>query len=130
MIIKLPKSVRFPITITELLRHPNDDVARLDPLLVYTYKTKIMEYPEYGVEVEVEKELSSQFDAPVAGKLAKWLVKLGTVVENNRFVSGLYREKEGSLWLTGGLVLRSSRLKSPAHMRFNSRDCVRCAARI
>ncbi|KAF8250198.1 hypothetical protein K440DRAFT_619671 [Wilcoxina mikolae CBS 423.85] len=83
MIIKLPKSVRFPITITELLRQPNNDVARLDPLLVYTYKTMIKEYPEYGVEVEVEKELSSQFDAPVAGKLAKWLVKPGTVVENN-----------------------------------------------
>lgn len=83
MIIKLPKSVRYPITISELLKKPNDDVPRLTPLLVYTYRTTITEYPEYGVEVQVEKVLSSQFDAPVGGKLEKWFVETGTVVDNS-----------------------------------------------
>jgi len=87
MIIKLPSSVRFPITITELLKEANTEVARLEPLLVYTYKTKVTVYPEYGVELLVEKELSSQFDAPIGGKLARWVVTIGTVVENSRFVT-------------------------------------------
>jgi RNA polymerase II subunit A-like phosphatase len=84
MIIKLPKSVRFPITITEVLKKPNDDVPRLAPLLVYSYRTTVTEYPEYGVEVQKERELSSQFDAPVGGKLARWLVNVGAVVKDNR----------------------------------------------
>lgn len=86
MIIKLPKSVRFPITITELLRQANDPITRLEPLLIYTFKATITEIPEYGVAVEVEKELSSQFDAPIEGRLARWLVKPGAVLKDNRFV--------------------------------------------
>ncbi|KAA8893966.1 hypothetical protein FN846DRAFT_787193 [Sphaerosporella brunnea] len=83
MIIKFPSSVRFPVTITELLKQPNDDVKRMDALLLYTYKTTVTEYPEYGVEKQVEKVLSSQFDAPISGKIAQWLVKEGTVVKDN-----------------------------------------------
>jgi RNA polymerase II subunit A-like phosphatase len=89
MIIKFPPSVRFPVTITELLKAPNDDVKRLEPILVYTYRTTVTEYPEYGVEKLVEKELSSQFDAPIAGKLLEWLVRPGDVVQDYRFVDAL-----------------------------------------
>jgi RNA polymerase II subunit A-like phosphatase len=95
MIIKFPPSVRFPLTIKELLKQPHDDVKRLEPILVYTYRTTVTEYPEYGVEKLVEKELSSQFDAPVAGKLVKWLVRPGHVVQNYRCVWMNY-------WYDGG----------------------------
>lgn len=120
MIIKLPKSVRFPITVSELLKSTNDPVSRMDPLLVYTYRTTITEYPEYGVEVEVERELSSQFDAPIAGKLVTWKVKVGTVVHDSKFVALLYLQ----LHALTRLALRLSRSTSPAHTKYSLPVCV------
>lgn len=132
MIIKLPSSVRFPITITEFLKEANTEVARLEPLFVYTYKTKVTVYPEYGVELLVEKKLSSQFDAPIGGKLARWMVAIGTVVENSRFVTwsagtgsrGSRRRADRAV-----IVCRSSRLMSHVRTKSNSPDYVRCVAR-
>lgn len=133
MIIKLPPSVRFPITITDFLKELNSDVARLEPLLLYTYKTKVTEYPEYGVEVQVEKTLSSQFDAPVGGKLARWMVGVGSVVENSRFVLNLGKEGGGASvdkLVLVVVVCRLLKLMSRVHMRFSLLGCVQCVVKI
>lgn len=74
--------MRYPITITALLKKPNDDIPRLSPLLIYKYKTIVTEYPEFGEEVQVEKEFSSQYDAPIEGKLERWFVEVGTVIQD------------------------------------------------
>lgn len=85
MIICLPGSVRFPVTITELAKKQGDKVNRLDTLLFYSYKAKVTTYPEFGVEKIEEKELNSKFDAPVDGELKSWLIKPGTVIHNSRY---------------------------------------------
>ncbi|KAG0642845.1 hypothetical protein HOY80DRAFT_567439 [Tuber brumale] len=81
MIVQLPRSVRYPVTITALLKQPNDDIPRLEAVLLYTYVTTVTEYPEFGQERQVEKKLSAQFHAPVEGRLNCWLVKVGAVIE-------------------------------------------------
>lgn len=127
MIIKLPKSVRFPITISELLKAPSDNVARLEPLLVYTYRTTITEYPEYGVEVEVERELSSQFDAPIEGKLASWMVKVGTVVHDSKSVSP--RNPSLQVLADNRTASRLSRSTSLVRTKSSSPGCALAAER-
>lgn len=82
--------MRYPITITALLKQPNDDVPRLSPLLLYKYKTTVTEYPEFGEEVQVEKEFSAQYDAPVEGKVERWFVKAGSVIEDCKYVCFFY----------------------------------------
>ncbi|RPA99239.1 hypothetical protein L873DRAFT_1789822 [Choiromyces venosus 120613-1] len=81
MIVQLPRSVRFPVTITAFLKRPNDEIPRLEAVLLYTYTTTVTEYPEFGEERQVEKKLSAQFHAPVEGRLHRWLVKVGTVID-------------------------------------------------
>ena len=87
MIIALPKSVAFPITISKLLKQQGDAVPRMTPLLTYTFLSKTIEIPEFGTEVVVEKTLTGQFDAPLEGKLERWLVAEGMVIENHLYVS-------------------------------------------
>jgi RNA polymerase II subunit A-like phosphatase len=89
MIIQLPKSVAFPVTVGQLLKQQGDDVPRLSPLLTYTFLSKTTEIPEFGTEVVVERTLYGQFDAPVEGRLERWLVAPGTVIESNRYVWGV-----------------------------------------
>ncbi|KAI5806303.1 hypothetical protein EDC01DRAFT_639501 [Geopyxis carbonaria] len=83
MIIKLPTSLRYPVTITKLLRHPDENVERHAPLLTYSYETTVTEYPEFGVEVRAKRELTEQFDAPVVGRMVRWMVAVGNVVESS-----------------------------------------------
>lgn len=89
MIIQLPSTVAFPVTIGQLLKQQGDDVPRLAPLLTYTFKSKYMEIPEFGEENEVETTLSGQFDAPIEGRLERWLVAPGTVIDRNGYVEVL-----------------------------------------
>ncbi|PWW72119.1 hypothetical protein C7212DRAFT_287217 [Tuber magnatum] len=81
MIVQLPRSVRYPVTITAFLKQPDDDIPRLEAVLLYTYMTTVTEYPEFGQERQVEKKLSAQFHAPVEGRLNRWLVEVGAVIE-------------------------------------------------
>lgn len=86
MIIQLPRSVRYPITITALLKKRDDDVPRLSPLLLYKYKTTVTEYPEFGEEIQVEKEFAAQFDAPIEGKLERWFIKVGSEIRSEKYI--------------------------------------------
>lgn len=83
MIIRLPSSLRFPITVTARLLKEEDDVKHLAPLLVYTYEATVIEYPEFGVEQEMIRDLSSEYHCPAEGKLVRWLVDVGSVVASH-----------------------------------------------
>lgn len=142
MIIQLPRNLHFPITITAFLKQPDDEVPRLSPLLRYTYRTTVTEYPEFGEELEVEKELSAMFNAPVEGRLERWMVSIGTVIKGAKFVlpshslSSLLPGLVRALVLIfrlgwgRGVVLISWKLRSLAHMKFSLLDCVLCVGRI
>lgn len=83
MRLKLPASLKYPITITALHKKPGDDVDRLEALLSYTYKTTVKEDGEFGEEVMVEKEFPAQFEAPIEGTLKRWFVIVGGVLKDN-----------------------------------------------
>jgi RNA polymerase II subunit A-like phosphatase len=81
MYLLLPKNLYYPITITKLLKQPNDTVERLAPLFSYLYATKVTEGDEYGEEHEVEKKLVTNYQSNVEGTLKKWKVAIGTVID-------------------------------------------------
>ena len=80
MRLKLPHSLHYPITVTELLKLPNDDVEKSAPLFLYYYKTTVTEIDRYGDEHQVEKTFPTRFESSVEGKLKKWLLQEGTVI--------------------------------------------------
>ncbi|KAI9809618.1 MAG: hypothetical protein M1825_000050 [Sarcosagium campestre] len=84
MRLLLPSSLHYPITITNLLKQPDENVDRLAPLFDYFYKTTVTEGDEFGEEHEVEKTFPSSYESPVEGILKEWKVAEGATISSNR----------------------------------------------
>ena len=80
MHLRLPASLHYPITVTELLKQPNDDVESFAPLFSYFYKTSVTEGDELGNEFQVEKTFPARFESNVEGTLKKWKIVEGAVI--------------------------------------------------
>lgn len=87
MHLLLPKSLHYPITITELLKQPNDEVALSGPLFAYFYKTVVTEGDELGEEHEIERTFPTRYESPVEGVLKVWKVDKGTVIDSPEYVA-------------------------------------------
>ncbi len=86
MLLRLPHSLHYPITVTELLKQPNDNVERFAPLFSYFYKTTVTEGDELGNEYQVEKTFPTRFESNVEGVLREWKIGKGTVITKAKYV--------------------------------------------
>jgi RNA polymerase II subunit A-like phosphatase len=86
MLLRFPASLHYPITVTELLKQPNDNVERFAPLFSYFYKTTVTEGDDLGNEVQVEKTFPTRFESTVEGTLVRWKIQKGAVVTNPKYV--------------------------------------------
>ena len=80
MLLRLPRHVHYPVTVTALLKQPNDHVDRFEPLFSYSYKAKVTEGDELGNEYQVEKTFPTKFESNVEGTLKRWKIQEGTVI--------------------------------------------------
>ena len=80
MQLRLPPTLHYPITVTELLRQPNDNVERFAPLFSYFYKTLVTEGDDLGNEHQVEKTFPTRFESNVDGILREWKIERGAVI--------------------------------------------------
>ena len=84
MLVNLPASLHYPITITGILKQAGDNVKRLETVLTYTYKTEVKEDTgEFGEEVSVLKEFPAQFESPLEGKIKRWYTIKGAVIPSS-----------------------------------------------
>ncbi|KAI9843090.1 MAG: Carboxy-terminal domain (CTD) phosphatase [Sclerophora amabilis] len=86
MQLKLPPSLHYPITVTELLRRPNDNVERLAPLFSYFYMTTVLESNLLGEKKPVQKTFPTRYESPVDGVLKLWNIKAGAVITASNIV--------------------------------------------
>ena len=84
MQLRLPPSLHYPITVTELLKQPNDNVERFEPLFSYFYKTTVTEGDELGNEKQVEKSFPTRYESNIDGKLLRWKIQKGTVISHSK----------------------------------------------
>jgi len=82
MHIRTPKSLHYPITVTELLKKPKDEVEKFQPLFAYVYKSTVTEGNEYGEEFTVEKKFPARFESETDGVLVAWKIAKGTVIQS------------------------------------------------
>ena len=80
MHLRLPRSLHYPITVTELLKQEGDDVARFDQLFAYLYNTTVTEDDELGGEHEVERAYPASYESNVEGILRIWKIRPGIVI--------------------------------------------------
>ncbi|KAI9827623.1 MAG: hypothetical protein M1819_006912 [Sarea resinae] len=85
MLLRSPPSLHYPITVTELLKQPNDNVERFAPLFSYYYKTTVTEGNRFGDEYQIEKTYPSKFLSDHLGVLREWKVSKGTVISHKDF---------------------------------------------
>ncbi|KAI6088337.1 hypothetical protein F4821DRAFT_234327 [Hypoxylon rubiginosum] len=82
---RLGARLPYPITISELLKSPGDDVEKQKAILRYAfkYKRKVGD-PTKDEEHEIEETGMADWDCPSEGKITQWRVKLGERIEKDR----------------------------------------------
>lgn len=130
MQLQLPRGLHYPITITELLKRPDDNVERFAPLFSYSYKTTVTEGNKFGDEFQVEKDFPTKFESSVGGKLKAWSISVGDVISRSGYVLELPKISNSMVLLTSGIVLTSLRSKSHAHMECSLVECAPSVDRI
>lgn len=83
MLLRLPRTLHYPITVTELLKQPNDNVERFAPLFNYSYQTTVTEGDNLGNEYQVEKTFPTRFESTVEGILKTWRIEKGAVITHS-----------------------------------------------
>ncbi|MCJ1264334.1 Carboxy-terminal domain (CTD) phosphatase [Lobaria immixta] len=82
MLLRLPQSLHYPITVTELLKQPNDNVERFAPLFSYFYQSTVTEGDNLGNEYQVEKRFPTRFESNVEGVLKRWMISKGSIIKH------------------------------------------------
>ena len=80
MLLRLPKNLHYPITVTKVVKPAGQSVARNDHLFLYSYETTVTEGSRDGVEKEVQKTFVSQFESGLDGTLRSWRIWEGDVI--------------------------------------------------
>ncbi|KAH7390699.1 RNA polymerase II subunit A C-terminal domain phosphatase [Pyrenochaeta sp. MPI-SDFR-AT-0127] len=81
MKITSPRDLKYPVTIVDLLRGRDEEVKPSDKLFNYRYETPVVEGDKWGGEKTVMKKMIQFFNASTGGKITRWFVKTGTIIE-------------------------------------------------
>lgn len=80
MLLRLPQDLHYPITVTELLKQPNDNVERFEPLFSYSVQITVTEGDGLGVDHQVQKALPTRYESNVDGVLQTWKIVKDQVI--------------------------------------------------
>ncbi|KAL4969513.1 protein-serine/threonine phosphatase [Aspergillus stella-maris] len=80
MLLRLPPSLHYPITVTSLLKQPGDEVERDQALFWYVYQTTVTEGDGLGNKVDVKRKFPTRFESTVDGSIVQWKVDKGDVI--------------------------------------------------
>ncbi|KAJ5382730.1 hypothetical protein N7517_000641 [Penicillium concentricum] len=81
MLLRLPTSLHYPITVTTLLKQPGDTVEKDEALFWYDYVTTVTEGDGLGNIVEVKRRYPTKFESTVDGEVLKWKIQSGDVID-------------------------------------------------
>lgn len=85
MLLRLPTSLHYPITVTELLKKPTDNVERRAPLFSYVYETEVTEGDNLGNTWQTLKKYPTRFESSVEGVLIDWKIDEGAVISKPKY---------------------------------------------
>ena len=87
MLLRLPKNLHYPITVTKIEKRVGASVAHNDAVFLYSYAIKVREEERYEVRQEaeipwVEKKFVTHFSSTLEGTIKSWRVWEGDVITN------------------------------------------------
>ncbi|KIX01013.1 uncharacterized protein Z518_10079 [Rhinocladiella mackenziei CBS 650.93] len=81
MLLRLPKSLHYPLTITKVEKRVGEYVTRNDDLFLYSYTTRVKQGSRYDdEEQEVDKKFVTHFPSTLEGTIKGWRVWEGDVL--------------------------------------------------
>ncbi|PYH45424.1 protein-serine/threonine phosphatase [Aspergillus saccharolyticus JOP 1030-1] len=81
MLLRLPSSLHYPITVTTLVKQPGDAVEREEALFWYFYQTTVTEGDRLGNKYEVKKKYPTKYEATVDGEVVQWKIAEGDIID-------------------------------------------------
>ncbi|KAL4978245.1 hypothetical protein BDW66DRAFT_130613 [Aspergillus desertorum] len=81
MLLRLPPSLHYPITVTTLLKQPGDEVERDEAIFWYAYQTTVTEGDGWGNKVDVKRTFPTRFESTVDGNIVQWKINKGDVID-------------------------------------------------
>ncbi|KAL4768154.1 hypothetical protein BDW60DRAFT_133874 [Aspergillus nidulans var. acristatus] len=81
MLLRLPPSLHYPITVTSLLKQPGDEVERDEAIFWYAYQTTVTEGDGWGNKVDVKRTFPTRFESTVDGNIVQWKISKGDVID-------------------------------------------------
>jgi RNA polymerase II subunit A C-terminal domain phosphatase len=81
MLLRLPRGLHYPITITKVLKAAGSNVVKQEPIFVYTYETTVREGSRDGEDKYVKKPFPAKFESSLEGQLKFWKVWEGDVLD-------------------------------------------------
>ncbi|KAJ5584461.1 uncharacterized protein N7459_004261 [Penicillium hispanicum] len=81
MLLRLPPSLHYPITVTSLLKQHGDSVERDEALFWYIYQTTVEEGDGLGNVVQVKRKFPTRFESTVDGEIVQWKIAKGDVID-------------------------------------------------
>lgn len=81
MLLRLPKNLHYPLTVTKIEKQVGDPISLNEDLLLYSYTTKVKVGSRYGdEETEVDKKFVTHFPSTLQGSIKGWRVWEGDVL--------------------------------------------------
>lgn len=90
MLLRLPPSLHYPITVTQLLKQPGDEVGRDEALFWYVYQTTVEEGDGLGNRVQVKRKFPTRFESTVDGTVEEWRISKGDIIDEP-YVYSIFR---------------------------------------
>lgn len=78
-----PRDLNYPVTVVDLLKKRDEDVQRSGKLFNYSYDSRVTEGDKWGGEKTVMKKFRQTFAASTEGKITRWFIKPGTIIERS-----------------------------------------------
>lgn len=80
MLLRLPRGLHYPITVTKVLKKAGSIIVKHEPLFLYTYETTVREGSRNGEDKYVKKAFPAKFESGLEGQLKFWKVLEGDVL--------------------------------------------------
>jgi RNA polymerase II subunit A-like phosphatase len=82
-LLSLGPRLKYPITISRLLKEAGDEIKKQEPILQYKFTWMQKVGDPFGEQWEEEQTTIADWDSPTDGNIKAWKVTEGTVVESD-----------------------------------------------
>ena len=82
-LLSLGPRLKYPITISRLLKEAGDEIKKQEPILQYKFTWMQKVGDPFGEQWEEEQTTIADWDSPTDGSIKAWKISEGTVVEND-----------------------------------------------